>query len=320
MSTSTMRHQLRPQFQERHYDYVMGPDQDSRLASVTSGQLIGGIELQMDPDAPFLLRGRAYRVAYDTLTSRTQVGLQNLSMRFSGPDQDYRSTALIPQGLQMAYGGQSAAWKPVYPQIYYPARSTMVIDILNTGATTLTNLTLYFRGVKLFPWGVNPGYTYPAKCAMLPQVYPIVQPSVLNPYGSIQNLLTSDERLLLTWQNVPDTSFVLRALQAGPSYSPVALECRITLRDENRKAFSNAPVHFEVLCGPSGGNYQTGAGGSIGAIGTGNSAPGIVYPEIYVPPSHLLYFDIYRDDANYAGTATIPNFPINLIGVKVYPR
>ena len=317
---STMRHQLRPQFQERHYDYKMSSSLDGRLASVAAGQLVAGIELQMDPDAPFLLRGRAYRVKYDNLDSRTQVGLQNVSMRFSGPDQDYRSTALIPQNLQMAYGGQSAAWKPVYPQIYYPARSTMLIDVKNTGATTLTNLTLYFRGVKLYPWGVNPGYQYPAVCSMLPYVYPIVQPSVSNPYGSIQNLLVTDERLLMTWQNAPDTAFVLRALQAGPSYAPLPLEVFITLRDENRKAFSNAPMDFQILCGPSDGNYQTGAGGSIGAIGTGNSAPGIMYPEIYVPPSHQLYFDIKRSDSAFIGAATIPNFPINLIGVKVYPR
>ena len=320
---------MKPQFQERHQDYVIGPppsgqapglNQDSRLASVAPGQLIEAIELTMDPDAPFLLRGRAYRVSYDNLDSRTQVGLQNLSLRFSGPNADFRSTAVIPQGLQMAYGGQSAAWKPVYPQIYYPARSVMLVDVLNTGASTLTNLRLYFRGVKLFPWGINPSYTYPAKCALLPYIYPIAPPTIPNQFGTVQNLLTLEERLLQVWQNQVDTDFVLRALQAGPSYSPFALEVFITLRDENRKAFSNAPVHFEILCGPSGGNYQTGAGGSIGAIGTGNSAPGVLYPEIYVPKGHLLYYDITRHDSNYNGAATIPNFPINLIGAKVYQR
>jgi hypothetical protein len=220
----------------------------------------------------------------------------------------------------MAYGGQSAAWKPVYPQIFYPAASTMTIDVLNAGAATLTNLTLYFRGVKLFLWGINPSYTYPPKCAMLDFKYPIAAPSTVNPYGSVQNLGVTDQRLLQTWQNQPDSGFVVRALQAGPSYAPFGLEVFITLRDENRKAFSNAPVHFELLCGPSGGNYQTGAAGSIGAIGTGNSAPGILYPEIYVPPMHLLYYDIERDDGSFGGTATIPNFPITLIGSKVYQR
>lgn len=314
---------MRPQFQERHQDYVVGPNQDTRLASVAAGQLVSNIELTMDPDAPFLLRGRAYRVSYNNLDARQQVGLQNLSLRYSGPDQDYRSNVLVPQGLLMPYGGQSAAWKPVYPQILYPARSVMLIDVLNTGTTALTNLVLYFRGVKLFPWGINPSYTYPerpAKSALLPYVYPIAAPNAANPQGSIQNLATADTRNLLIWQNQPDSGFIIRALQAGPSYSPFALEVFITLRDENRKAFSNAPVHFEVLCGPSGGNYQTGAAGSIGAIGTGNSAPGVLYPEIYVPPFHLLYYDIQRLDSGYAGAATIPNFPINLIGSRVYQR
>ena len=324
-----MSPQRKPRFQERHQDYVImppiaglpvGPNQDARLASIAPGQLVTNIELVTDPDAPFLRRGRAYRVSYNTLASRTQVGLQNVAMRYSGPNADFRSAVPVPQGLQMPYGGQSAAWKPVYPQIFYPASSVILVDVLNTGSTTLTNLMLYFRGVKLYPWNTNPGYTYPAKCAMLPYVYPIQAPSVSNPYGSIQALPTAAAILLNTWQNQPDSGFALRALQAGPSYSPFALEVFLTLRDENRKGFSNQPIHFEVLCGPSGGNYQTGAGGSITAIGTGNSAPGILYPEIYIPPYHQLYYDIYRLDSGYAGAATIPNFPVNLIGARVYER
>jgi len=314
----------KPRFQERHQDYVIDQTIDGRLASVAAGQLVSNIELLLDPDAPFLLRGRAYRVKYDSLASRTQVGLQNVYGRLSGPNQDRRSTGLVPWGLQMPYGGQSSAWKPVSPQIFFPAQSQLLVDVFNAGSTTLTNLTLYFRGVKLFPWGTNPGYTYPEKpqkISLLPFVYPVkppVPPS--NPYGSIQNLLVTDSRLLQIWQNQPDTDFVLRALQAGPSYAPYPLEVFIQLRDENRKAYSNLPVHYEVLCGPSLGNYQTGAAGSIQAIGTGNSLPGILYPEIYVPQQHLLYYDISRSDSGFAGAATIPNFPINLIGAKVYKR
>ena len=65
---------MRPRFQLRHQDYVLGPNQDSRLSSVAAGQMITGIELPMDNDAPFLERGRAYRVAY-TDTTRAQAGL-----------------------------------------------------------------------------------------------------------------------------------------------------------------------------------------------------------------------------------------------------
>jgi len=307
-----------PQFQQRHQDYVIGPNQDSRLGSVAAGQLVTGIQFQMEPDAPFLLRGRAYRVKYSGFETRTQTGLQNVAWRWSGPDEDFRSAQLIPQNLQMAYGGQSAAFRPVYPQILYPARSTVTMDVQNLGTSTLTNLTLYLRGVKLFPFGINPAYTYPKRCRLLNYVYPINYITPTNPTGAIQNLSISDTRLAQTFTTKPDSGFALRALQAGPSYAPFALEIGIILRDENQKAFSNDYVHYEVLCGPSTGNYQTGSAGSIAAMGTGNAAPGILFPEIYIPPQHLLYYDIQRSDTGFAGAATIPNFPINLMGSRVY--
>ena len=55
---------MRPQFQERHHDYVMGPNQDSRLANVAAGAVLEDIELKLDSDAPFLLRGRARRLVF----------------------------------------------------------------------------------------------------------------------------------------------------------------------------------------------------------------------------------------------------------------
>lgn len=311
----------KPQYQERHQDYVIGPNQDPRLATVLAGQTVPGIEFQTDPDAPFLLRGRAMRVSYDTLISRTQVGIQNIAMRWSGPDEDYRQTLAIPQNLQMPFGGQSAAWKPVYPQIFYPARSTMTLEVVNQGATTLNNLTLYFRGVKLYPWGINPAYTYPKKARVIPYAYPInfqSPPDPANPTGAIQNLLVVDDRFLQTFQTKNDSDFVIRSIQAGPSYAPFGLEIGLILRDENRKAYSNDYVHFEVLAGPSGGNYQTGAAGSVPAFGTGNSMPGTLFPEFYLPKNHVMYYDIQRNDAGYAGAATIPNFPVIFSGSRVY--
>ena len=312
-----------PNFQQRHQDYVVDSTIDPRLASVAPGQLVPGIEFQMDPDAPFLLRGRCYRVSYNSLTSRTQIGVQSLAMRFSGPDSDYRSSVLVPQNLIMPFGGQSAAWKPVYPQIFYPARATMTIDVQNLSTTeTLTNLTLYFRGVKLFPFGANPPtQTYPKKMRATPYGYPInymSPPDPNNPTGAVQNLLTSDSRLLQTLQIKNDADCVARTIQAGPSYAPFALEVFLTLRDENRKAYSNLPVHFEVLAGPSGGNYETGSAGSIGAVGTGNSMPGVIFPELYLQKNHILYYDIIRKDSGYAGAQTIPNFPVTLLGSRVY--
>jgi hypothetical protein len=290
---------------------------------VAPGQLIEGIEFQTDPDAPFLLRGRAYRVSYDTLVSRTQVGIQSVAFRLAGPDQDYRAAQLVPQNLVMPYGGQSGAWKPIYPQIFYPARATLRFDVLNTSTSeTLTNLTFYFRGVKLFPFGTNPpSQTYPKKMRATQYGYGInysSPPNPANPTASVQNVTAAFNQQLNILQIKNDADFVARTIQAGPSYAPFALELFITLRDENRKAYSNLPVHFEVLAGPSGGNYQTGFSGSIGAIGTGNSMPSALFPEFYLPKNHILYYDIVRLDSGYAGAQTIPNFPITLLGSRVY--
>lgn len=307
------------QFQQRHQDYVLGPNQDSRLASVASGQQVTNIELQLDNDAPFLLRGRAYRVAYNSLASRTQLGLNGLALRYSGPLRDFRSQGYIPQGLVMPYGGQGGAWKGLHRPILYPAGSIIQVDLINTSSNTLTNLTLYWRGVKLFPWGMNPAYTYPKKFRTLPFAYPIAPVTAANPYGTIQNLLTSETRTLQQFQCQNDADFVFRYGQAGPSYAPFPLEVGIILRDENQKAFSNDYVHYETLFGPTLGNYPCG-GTTIKATGTGNATPSCMFPEIYVPKSHLLYYDIQRSDSGYVGTATIPNFPINLIGSKVYPE
>jgi hypothetical protein len=309
---------MKPRFQQRHQDYVLGPNQDSRLASVAAGQVVTGIELQLDNDAAFLLRGRAYRVSYDNLDSRTQVGLNTLSLRYSGPLRDFRSEGYIPQGLVMPYGGQGGAWKGLQRGILYPAGSIIQVDLVNTGTSALTNLTLYWRGVKLFPWGMNPAYTYPSRCRVLPFVYPISPISSANPYGTIQNLLTAETRILQQFVCQNDADFVFRYGQAGPSFSPFPLEVGVILRDENQKAFSNDYVHYETLFGPSLGNYPCG-GSTIPAVGTGNALPSCMFPEIYVPKSHILYFDIQRADSGYAGAAAIPNFPINLVGSKAYP-
>ncbi len=309
-----------PQWQQRHQDYVIGPNQDSRLASVAAGATVPGIQFQFENDAPFLLRGRAWRVKYDNLDSRTQAGLNGLALRYTGPNGlDYRSQGYIPQNLLGPYGGQSGAWRSVYPNILYPAGSVIQIDLVNTGSVTMTNLTLYWRGVKLFPWGMNPAYTYPAKFRPIPFIYPIATVTQSNLTGSIQNLLTAETRTLQQFQCGNDADFVFRCGQAGPSYSPFGLEVFFTLRDENQKAFSNDYVHYEVLFGPSGGNYPCG-GTTIPAVGAGNALASCMFPELYVKMNHLLYYDVMRADSGFAGSATIPNFPVNLIGSKVYPQ
>src|SRR5215831_17725514 len=137
---------MNPQFQQRHQDYVF------QLPTLAPGQVLTGLPFVLDPDAPFVLRSRALRIPYNN--SRQQAGLQFLSMRYSGPNSDYRAQSLVPQSEEMIYFGQMGNPKPVWPPIEYPASGTILVDVQNTSTSlTLTGLTLYFRGVKLFPFG-----------------------------------------------------------------------------------------------------------------------------------------------------------------------
>ncbi len=78
----------RPLYQERHHDYVLGPNQDSRLASVAAGATVSKVKLTLDPDAPFALRGRAVRQKYSS--TLTQGGLAGIQTQWCGPGEDYR--------------------------------------------------------------------------------------------------------------------------------------------------------------------------------------------------------------------------------------
>jgi hypothetical protein len=314
---------VRPRFQQRHQDYVIGPNQIPALASVTANTTLTGIPFHLDEDAPFLLRGRAFRVRYDTSTSNhRQTGINQVQLRFTGPDQNFLATDPVPSNIDMAFAGQCGNFLRVYPQIPYPAGGTINLDIVNNGAATLTNLTFYFRGVKLYPWGVRPGYTYPPRFSSLPFVYPISPVTAANTQGVIQALGVAETRLKQPFTVKPDADFVLRAIQAGRSFTQVTWEIFLVMRDADGKAYSNDYVHLDVMAGSSGNpiQYPTGTGFLNGPIGAGASSPGLFFPEIYIPRNRVLQFDIQRADTPFVGQGAVTqDYPVNLIGAKVFP-
>jgi hypothetical protein len=301
-----------PKFQERHFDYVLGPGQASLLASVAGNGPVVTIPFRLDPDAPFLLRSLALRIAYTSAAAPNQSGLQNLKMRFTGPENDYRQQDLVRASLLMPYFGQAGNPHPYYPQLLYPAGGVLNLDLQNAGATTLTNLTFYFRGVKLYPYGTEAMYSYPPKFSTLPFACP-------RTYTALP-VTTPTNGLRSIFRPPFDSDFVLRSIQAGPSFDRSSYEVFMTLLDENEKPYSNAPVHIDVLAGRSlmPAAYPSGTT-TLAPTGTGASNPGLFYPEIYVPKQHVLYYDLVRSDAGYAG-AVAEDFPITFGGMKVFPR
>lgn len=303
---------MRPPFQERMQDYVLGPpragtplqpNQDARLAVIAPGQIIQGLALPLDPDAPFALRGRAVRQQAD-LVNFDQAGLNFFNMRYTGPRGNYLQQSRIPQLAEINYWfGQNGNPHPVFPELIYPANGSITVDIENTGVTPILNLSLYFRGVKLFPWGMVQNYNYPAKLTTFDYTFPIQVANL--------NAAAVDIRRDQIFAPPPPGDFVLRCGLANfqvPGGGP-APEVFFRLKDESHKPFSNDWVHVDVLFG--------GTVGPWGIVPTW--APGLFPPEIYVPKNHLLYYDVMRDDTAFIGLNP-EDLNFTFRGGKVYPQ
>ncbi len=302
-----------PAFQQRHHDYVLGPNQDERLASVAAGELIKGIKLVVDSDAPFALRGRASRCAYsETLT---QSGLRGLKVRWAGPTTDYRQQALIPQTVEMPNFGQFGCPKSIFPEVVFPASGVIRVDIENTGADAITDLTLYWRGVKLFPWGSVPAYSYPDKMAGLGFWYK----------QDITDLDVSELRENIIFTVQPDADFVLRGGLCTPPFSAdgrTFAEVFIQLKDFSKKPYSNDFVALNVMFGAGAFPAVIPIGTTpsfMAPFGTGPCQPGLFYPEIYVPKDHQLLFDLQRSDGS-GGSNQAEDLAITWVGGKVFRR
>jgi hypothetical protein len=312
---------MTPGLVQRHQDYVLGPNQDGRLASVTAGQSFSTV-LELDPDAPFLMRSRAMRVRYSA-DGRTQTGLNHLLMRWSGPNRDFRSQHVVRQSLYGPYFGQIGNPIPVYPQVFYPRQSSINIELVNDGASTLTNLTFYFRGVKLFNPGSVKAYTYPQDMGLLPFVYPQAKrdnAGVLTPI--INDFPVNGGPTRYTFRVKPDADFVFRGGQSGDNFDThPANEIFIRLRDEDEKPYSNDFVHMDMIWGNSafGDVFPAGSSSAVAPVGGGPNSPGLLYPEIYIPKNHILYFDVLRNDT-YVGAATTVDYPLSFIGQKVFNK
>ncbi len=304
---------MRPLFQERHHDYVLGPNQDGRLASVAAGATLEKVKLTLDPDAPFALRGRAVRQKYsETLT---QAGMAGIRTQWCGPAMDYRMQTFIPESLQLANFGQAGNFGVTFPQIVWPANGVIQIDVYNAGASAVTNLTFYWRGVKLFPWGAVPAYTYPKKMAAQSFTYPVF----------VNDLGVSETRPNQIFTVKPDADFVIRGGQATAPFTAAGrtmAEVGIILRDFNKKPYSNDYVAWDVMFGAGSWPDTIPLGPTpsfVAPFGTGPSQPGLFYPEIYLPANHQLVYDLVRTDG-VSGSNQAEDLYINLIGSKVFPR
>jgi hypothetical protein len=232
----------------------------------------------------------------------------------------------------------------IYEEFVYPPGGTIWVDVGNTGDAPITNARLLFRGSKLYTDGTMWSPTYPERMAVLPSIYQIVVPGVpLVQASPLENLLTINNDADFVFRCGVCDAFTLTSPPPSGSLQFTAglfqmisstgqaqgvtnpfdptqdiaggvgpTNVFVQLRDENRKAYSNVPIHVNDLFGQ----------GLPTPFGTGSDddqvlfTPGLITPEIYLPRRHSLYFDVTRND-----TSGVPvDLYFRFIGMKVFQR
>jgi hypothetical protein len=286
--------------------------------------------------------------------------MNGLSVRYRDALGNYTADAAVPWPLDCPGNGYGGQWKPVYPNRVYPAQGVILADVYNTGpgAVDLTNLQLYYVGVKRYPIS-NGWMTYPQKCSVKDYIYSYWSKSTLNPQLPFQGSLMgpSEHRLYVPIRIQTDADFVLRSGQVGVYGSQPApwfyMELFMLLMDWQQKPYMNLPVHIDWLFGggskpavaTEGDTYLPNNSQSIfeslpgltsGIIPgqtplSGNWHPGLIYPEIYTPANQQFYFHLYRNDGSFtsafnpdgSSTAIVPpniNLHIAFTGSKVFQQ
>jgi hypothetical protein len=278
---------MRPKFQERFQVYVMGPNQDARLALVPAGQVIENVNLKIDLDAPFVLRRRAL--------GPVTADLPFLKTKWAGATADYRSEYIL-ESLRSPYFGQNGNPMPVSPAITYPPNGSLSLGLQNTSVNPIANLTFYWIGVSLYPWGALEAPTYPSEF----RGETFAQPFIAQAMGAPQI------RLRQPFTVKSDGDLVIRGGQAAQLAAGIlapAAQMSIILRDYNGMPYSNDWVDINILFGMAGVDF-----------GTGPGHPGIIYPEIYLPAQHQLWLDVQQSATGTAGVDLLIDFH----GAKVF--
>ena len=230
------------QFDERMQDYVFS------APTLPAGAVFNALTFRLDADAPFDLRSIAARIPYDQ--NSTQAGLQLVSMRWSGPNADYKQDAPVPLNFLLGpYFGQLGNPTPVFPPVRYDSNGVITIDVVNGNAGALTGMQIFFRGVKLYPKGSLSQGTYPQTMSRSPLPFWYPASAAVTASLPLITLAVTDNRLLIPFAPENDSDFVWRFGQAGPTAG--TWEVFLTLRDEQQKPYSNLPVHADILFGRS---------------------------------------------------------------------
>lgn len=270
---------------------------------------IGGLEsvpLKLDPDAPFNARFVITRNLIPTTAA----------FRFRRPSGALQSN-FYRQDCN-TFGGSTTPFngKVLYPELLYPADGTIWVDVANLTNAPLTGIEICFRGSKVYQDGSAPANTvladgslgvasYPGRLSTLPFVYKVTCPTIqgVDAQPNIPVNIASDSDF--AYRGGYASPFV-RQVPGGPAQSGTFTNLYATLRDQNHKAYSNQPIHVDILFGPVGGPLDDG----------GTNRSGMLWPEVYIQRNGVHYIDLVRNDIG----GDPVDLQIFLGGVKVFHR
>ncbi len=304
------------QYFYRHQDNVL--DVGATHGTIEAGQRVPGLQLQLDPDAPFDLRSLAVRM--DSDIEEYQNNLQFLWIKWKRADGGFFSTDFMPLLEFMRAFGQGGNPKPIWPHELYPASGVIEVDLWNNNPSVdLDGVQVVFRGVRLY--SPRPGL-YPATIRELKTYAKSLKVTGVGitptSGGDLRNIPVLPQ---LTGGGMISSDFVIRSISAGQVYNPAsgaffpARNLYLTIRDGDGKPYSNAPIDINILAqGPMFTGSQVN-----NPLQFGPWHPGLLYSEIYVPKNQSFFVDILRDDGDFSEQEDIQEVRVDLVfkGVKV---
>lgn len=260
-----------------------------RVPAVPAGKTLFSFGGQVDSDAPFAARSWSAVNANNGAVSGDDLVLA----RLKGPDGMYLQNNLVPLS-RLIPASTAYQWTPVYPELVYPAGGFVSLDVQNLQGAPLTGLVFLVRGVKLYPDSyVLPGASaYPERFSSYP--FDLARWHTLAAGADLFNVPL----------NTPsDAAVVIRSvsIQVSSKLTPYAdeyLDLSCILRDSDHKAYMNDYVRVQYL------------------FDSDPSEPRPIFPQIFLPPNSVMYYDLRRGDV----PSPAASFCLTFKGAKVIQR
>jgi hypothetical protein len=237
---------------------------DTGAVANTPATSILEFELQLDSDAPFILRAIG---AFIT----GQVGI-----RFTSPDgrwiQRLVSTSISLSSGLVDNGAFYGQWAPVYPNLVYPAGATIQMQLVNLSGGPFGDFRLIFVGTRLFcegqVWAPAPPKNYRA---------------VRFDYNVSRTLQIVDLQRDVIFHVNSDADFLwCGGVDADNTTDGGNIEVRI--RDGWGKYYMNDFIQTQQLFGRQVAQR-----------------PGLIFPGIFIPREQNMYLDLRRNAGGELG-------------------